>query len=184
MSGHGRCARHRTYDLSCEEFDWLRERSGQRCEHCHVPEAETPHQQLHIDHDARIGWHAVRGLLCSKCNTSLDRGLLDPTSAGRYLAAPFWKDLRVLASRAARVEREQAAQALLTDLGRFKKTGGGAEFHAARDAAVALVLAAGHRQLAVADAAGLSQSRVQVIARKARAQLDHAATAPSMTSRP
>lgn len=81
--------------MTCEDFDHLRARAAGRCEMCGLPEGRTGHGQLHIDHDPRRGYWAVRGLLCSHCNTSLGPGE-SPWSSPRhlkYLAQP-WVDER------------------------------------------------------------------------------------------
>jgi hypothetical protein len=85
------CRSHKYYLLSCEDYDRLVERAQGRCELCGVPGAETPHGMLHIDHDPARGNGAVRGLLCSRCNTRLGRGLLPSHVADAWLAAPLFK---------------------------------------------------------------------------------------------
>lgn len=168
MTEHGRCGRHQTYDLSCDEFDWLLVRCDGQCEHCGVLEFETPHRQLHIDHDARVGWHAVRGMLCSRCNTNLDRGLLAADTAAAYLANPWWMDPRVVAGRAERARRTDEKRMTLAGLAQFKARAWTDAQRAARDTAILAAAADGIRQIDIAEAVGLSQSRVQVLARQAR----------------
>lgn len=90
--GHVGC-QHRVYDLTCDEMDALIDHADAACQLCRLAAPDTPQGKLHIDHDARRGPWAVRGLLCSPCNTSLERWPLPPTPAQlAYLAAP-WIDL-------------------------------------------------------------------------------------------
>lgn len=57
--------------MSCSEYDALRSRAAGHCEACGVPAEEAGIGRLIIDHDHRYGRGAVRGLICSKCNTGL-----------------------------------------------------------------------------------------------------------------
>lgn len=100
-AGHAPCA-HANYSLTCEEYEALRARAGEQCEICLMPESETSHGLLHIDHDETRGTWAVRGLLCSRCNSTLRPN--SPTSAAviAYLAAPW------------RVSPPQAGRRLIT----------------------------------------------------------------------
>jgi hypothetical protein len=76
--------------MKCEQFDELLAFAGGRCQICRVSGEETPHGALHIDHDASVGMHGVRGLLCSRCNTLLGRsGLLTGQAVDVYLANPW-----------------------------------------------------------------------------------------------
>jgi hypothetical protein len=63
-----RICRHRSYYLSCDEYDKLRKRAGGRCEICRIPESQTYKGFLYIDHFTAPGLFLVRGLLCPKCN--------------------------------------------------------------------------------------------------------------------
>lgn len=69
---HQRCATHVKYTLSCRQFDRLLARSGGRCEVCMVEAARERFGVLSIDHAHNLGKWAVRGLLCNRCNTTLD----------------------------------------------------------------------------------------------------------------
>ena len=76
--------RARVYGMTVGDFEALREAQNNRCAICNGAFVKSPH----IDHDHKTG--AVRGLLCSSCNTGL--GLLrdDPRlmrSAIKYLEA-------------------------------------------------------------------------------------------------
>lgn len=72
------------YDLTIEEFDAMREAQGFACAICRELFDRTPH----VDHDHETG--AVRGLLCSSCNTGLGHFKDDPVriaAAAVYLSA-------------------------------------------------------------------------------------------------
>lgn len=69
---HRRC-QHEMYRLTCAEFDELYLHADGCCQICGTPEAETKAGRLGIDHDGSYGWHAVRGLLCDKCNALMRR---------------------------------------------------------------------------------------------------------------
>ncbi|MFH8295023.1 endonuclease domain-containing protein [Streptomyces sp. NPDC018059] len=80
-SAHARsataCRTHRLYRMDCTEYDMLRARAAGHCEMCGVPGSETALGRLVIDHAHEYGPGAVRGLLCSSCNSALgvaDRG--------------------------------------------------------------------------------------------------------------
>lgn len=64
------CQTHKTYSLTCDDFEALWERSGGRCEACGF-EPDRPERGLVIDHDHRYGNTAVRGLICRWCNAIL-----------------------------------------------------------------------------------------------------------------
>lgn len=83
---HGRC-QHKLYLLTCEEYDKLWSRTNGACTFCGATGT------LHIDHDADAGAWAVRGLLCSRCNTALDssRALLPDAAVADYLANPWYR---------------------------------------------------------------------------------------------
>ncbi|MDX3645315.1 endonuclease domain-containing protein [Streptomyces sp. MB09-02B] len=85
--------RHRRYGMTCADYAALLRRSGGKCEICRVPGIETSHGYLVIDHDYAYGFSggAVRGLLCSPCNTRIAY----PTNGAhaeakaQYLASPW-----------------------------------------------------------------------------------------------
>jgi ribosomal protein L34E len=60
--------------ISGEDFKWLNEQSDSRCWICNRPET-VPDRSLAIDHDHVT--NAVRGLLCTSCNTTLG-GIRNP----------------------------------------------------------------------------------------------------------
>jgi hypothetical protein len=81
---------HRVYQLDCAEYDRLLAHADGRCQICGVAPEGTKHGHLVVDHDASVGQWAVRGLLCSNCNTALPIGTA-PEWAADYLARPWWK---------------------------------------------------------------------------------------------
>jgi hypothetical protein len=90
--------------MTCVELDELRLRAADRCEICRISAVQTGHGMLHIDHDPRLGQWAVRGLLCSPCNSRLQHGVAWNAAAERYLENPF---------RAARTVPDHSDQELL-----------------------------------------------------------------------
>lgn len=79
--------------MSCAEYAALLQRADGRCEICRIPGAETSHGYLVIDHDYAYGFSggAVRGLLCSSCNTRIayPTNTENREAAERYLANPW-----------------------------------------------------------------------------------------------
>jgi hypothetical protein len=65
------CVSHLKYGMDCAEYGALRARAQGHCEICGLAEEETPTGALVIDHAHDYGDHAVRGLLCSACNSKL-----------------------------------------------------------------------------------------------------------------
>jgi hypothetical protein len=89
MPQHGR-HQHRKYVMTCSDFDDLWTRAAGRCEICGVLWRFTPHGMLHIDHNHLLGDWAVRGLLCSRCNTQLGTAnRLLGVEVDAYLANPW-----------------------------------------------------------------------------------------------
>ncbi|MFJ9112992.1 endonuclease domain-containing protein [Streptomyces sp. NPDC102283] len=87
---HARPCNHRSYQLTCAQYDDLVRRAAHRCQVCRVQPTQTKHGFLVIDHDAAVGQWAVRGLLCSNYNTALPRDSA-PSWAAAYLADPWWR---------------------------------------------------------------------------------------------
>ncbi|MVO84179.1 hypothetical protein GPA10_05180 [Streptomyces sp. p1417] len=87
----GRACSHRTYHLGCEDYDRLVRRAAGRCQICRAAPEQTKHGFLVVDHDATVGQWAVRGLLCSTCNTALPDGVTPKWATG-YLARPWWRE--------------------------------------------------------------------------------------------
>lgn len=99
MSHHVTC-QHERYRLTCEDFDDLWEHAEGCCEICRTPAVETPDGKLFIDHAQPYGFFAVRGLLCSQCNSLMryvDRGEKDDRRAAAYLANAWF--VRLLHAR-------------------------------------------------------------------------------------
>jgi Recombination endonuclease VII len=88
LPDHDRCDTHRGYKLSCEQYERLLARSGQLCEICRKSVAHTQSGKLNIDHSGP--WWAVRGLLCTPCNTALRNGSAWLPGAAEYLANTWW----------------------------------------------------------------------------------------------
>lgn len=63
------CGTHRLYRMDCAEFEALRARADGRCEACSTPEEDAAIGKLVIDHAHEYGIGAVRGLVCSQCNS-------------------------------------------------------------------------------------------------------------------
>ena len=65
---------HRTlsrYGITSEIYaSWLT-KQYHGCAICKIPHEDIKGKRLHIDHDHRIGFSAIRGLLCSSCNLGL-----------------------------------------------------------------------------------------------------------------
>lgn len=85
---HKTCYNHLLYHLTCQDFERLLEQAGFCCQRC-----GRGSEWLAIDHDHAAGDHAVRGLLCPKCNAHLkfvDTGR-KPCDADttRYLQRPY-----------------------------------------------------------------------------------------------
>jgi hypothetical protein len=90
--GHLTC-RHRDYGLSCEAYDELYADSAGRCGICGIKEAFAPQGILYIDHDHKLGngSASIRGLLCNRCNTGIDRPTnpLSGPDVEAYLSCPW-----------------------------------------------------------------------------------------------
>lgn len=88
--GLPKCSHLMNYGLGCDEAESLWVRAGACCEICRLPEAQTPHGRLFIDHNPYMGYNAVRGLLCVDCNRRLDDYRLWPWSAEYAYAAAHY----------------------------------------------------------------------------------------------
>lgn len=79
--------------MNCANYAALLVRADGRCEICRTPSAETSHGYLVIDHDYAYGFSAgaVRGLLCSTCNTRIayPTNSENRDAVERYLANPW-----------------------------------------------------------------------------------------------
>lgn len=77
--------RRRTYGITDEEYQALRESHNYRCAICDISEEEEG-KALAIDHCHKTG--RIRGLLCNKCNRALGHFKDDPVlveKAAAYL---------------------------------------------------------------------------------------------------
>jgi len=63
--------------MTCAEADALWNRAQACCEICGVTDVDAPFG-LYFDHDVYVGFNAVRGLLCTRCNRRLDDPRLWP----------------------------------------------------------------------------------------------------------
>jgi hypothetical protein len=92
--GHKVCMNHQRYHMSCDDLRHLLARSGGVCEICGTAARRKTH--LCIDHDHERGNWAVRGLLCTTCNLTIDNSKIRnrfPSRAESYLTNP-WVDER------------------------------------------------------------------------------------------
>lgn len=88
LPDHDQCDTHWKYKLSCEQYERLLARSGQLCEIDRKSVQHTQTGKLNIDHSGP--WWAVRGLLCTPCNTALRNGSAWLPGAAEYLANTWW----------------------------------------------------------------------------------------------
>ncbi len=86
----GGCKNHLAYNLRCEDYAHLLDRSGNCCEICGLPAHRNDWQKLFIDHDARVGKWAVRGLLCSDCNMNMRRMPEGDWRLQRFIDRPWY----------------------------------------------------------------------------------------------
>lgn len=68
-----KCTHALMYRLTCDEYEAMRDRADGRCEICNRPDTETPRGELVIDHFSEPGVWFVRGLLCDRCNSVMQR---------------------------------------------------------------------------------------------------------------
>jgi hypothetical protein len=109
------CRTHRKYGLGCEDFDDLAADHQDRCALCRCTGMESARGVLVIDHDFRYGDWAVRGLLCSRCNTRIDVAGRTRTPAElAYLADPWWRRRFARLGLPTEVEPEPAVGAVVT----------------------------------------------------------------------
>lgn len=71
------------YGLTVATWEALFDAQGRACAICRSINAST----WHTDHDAAIGLHAVRGILCQRCNMGV--GLFDDNPAALSRAALY-----------------------------------------------------------------------------------------------
>ncbi len=63
------------YGLTIEQWETLFDSQGRRCAICDT--CDSGDGRWHTDHDAAIGPHAVRGILCVRCNIGIGQFLHD-----------------------------------------------------------------------------------------------------------
>lgn len=91
----------RRYGITPEQYDTMLAEQGGRCAICRTDQpGGNGNRTFHVDHDHDSG--AVRGLLCSECNTGLARFRDDP----HLLTAAVWylEDVRTLGPAPERAE--------------------------------------------------------------------------------
>ncbi len=86
----GRPCTHVKYLLTCDEYEDMRTIGRDLCQICDKPASEEPSDALRIDHDPLLGWWAVRGLLCNRCNSGLPYERLAGLRTDAYLADPWY----------------------------------------------------------------------------------------------
>lgn len=59
------------YGMTPAEYGALLEATGNRCAICDIPAEGSAKGRLHVDHDHESG--RVRGLLCNRCNSAVER---------------------------------------------------------------------------------------------------------------
>jgi hypothetical protein len=77
--------------MTCEDYDAFVAEYGNGCAICGRTGPETGHGFLVIDHHAYTGDWAVRGLLCSSCNSRIVDGRPATAADAAYLADPWYK---------------------------------------------------------------------------------------------
>ena len=73
------------YGVTPDDYERMLEMQNGRCAICRSPADTSFHKRLCIDHNHETG--AVRGLLCSKCNSAI--GLLNDSPELMYKAAEY-----------------------------------------------------------------------------------------------
>ncbi len=94
LPAHGTC-HHKSYRMTCDQHEALIAESEGECMACAKRVAHEPLGKLVIDHDYSYGPWAVRGLICSACNSLFLRDETGPNWAQPYLTDPWF--LRELA---------------------------------------------------------------------------------------
>ncbi|MEV4247001.1 endonuclease domain-containing protein [Streptosporangium canum] len=89
LPAHETC-HHKTFRLTCEQYEALIAESENECMACAKPAVSTSLGKLVIDHDYDHGKWAVRGLICGSCNSLFVRGVEAPYWAQPYLTDPWF----------------------------------------------------------------------------------------------
>jgi hypothetical protein len=82
---------HRVYQMDCAEYDRLLAHAEGRCQICRAVPQDTKHGFLVVDHDATVGQWAVRGLLCTPCNTNITVSPSFSPEFDAYMSDPWWR---------------------------------------------------------------------------------------------
>ncbi|MFI0827206.1 endonuclease domain-containing protein [Streptomyces roseolus] len=64
---------HDLYRLTCDDYEAMRDRARDCCEICGLHGHDTPRGALVVDHFEGGGARFVRGLLCDRCNSLMQR---------------------------------------------------------------------------------------------------------------
>jgi len=90
LPAHETC-HHKGYRMTCEQYEALIAESEGECMACAKPAAKNALGKLVLDHDYAHGPWAVRGLICSGCNSIFLRGEVGPYWAQPYLTDPWFE---------------------------------------------------------------------------------------------
>jgi Recombination endonuclease VII len=88
LPDHEQCSRHKYYKLSCQQYEDMLAECGHACQICGCTGHYSARGKLAIDHCGPL-W-AVRGLLCTGCNSNLEDPARSPLGSAEYLASPWW----------------------------------------------------------------------------------------------
>lgn len=89
LPAHETC-QHKNFRLTCQQYESLLAECRNECQACLIAAAETSLGKLVMDHDYRYGPWALRGLICSQCNSLFGDGLEGPYWALPYLTDPWF----------------------------------------------------------------------------------------------
>jgi hypothetical protein len=119
LPAHTDCI-HRRYRLTCTQYEALVWRSAGACEVCKRPASEEDNGwrqvsgRLQIDHDHQLGLWAVRGLLCRRCNNTIDRPFMHPAYE-TYSANAYYRGLLAEAGVTAETPTEPPMDSVVLD---------------------------------------------------------------------
>ncbi|MGW7001353.1 endonuclease domain-containing protein [Streptomyces sp. NPDC054933] len=161
---------HKAYQLSCDDYDRLVDHASGVCQICGAAPDQDVRGFLVVDHDAKVGQWAVRGLLCSDCNTALPAGS-EPSWARAYLADPWWRRERIDEAVTTRQQQAKEADRLLVEV--VLAAEAYSEARAKLEAALfAALRAPGARPARIAKASGWTAAYVRKLARAAGIEPD------------
>lgn len=104
---------HCLYGMDCLQFEALLAACDQSCQSCGIASGSAGCRKLVIDHNHQVGDWAVRGMLCSRCNTGIRYDQTTPEWALPYLDDPWWP--RLLADLGVAVEMAEPGEERVTD---------------------------------------------------------------------